>query len=87
MLGFLDDDDVQRILLETHLEFFQFKVMPFGFCKTLAKPCERLTDCVLWWSPYLVYLNDIASFGDYFSRGGANLEKGYDWVHQYGEID
>ena len=44
-------------------------------------------ECVFWWSPYLVYLNGNASFGDYFSRGGANSEKSYDWVHQYGEID
>ena len=49
--------------------------MPFGLCNTPAT-FERLMDRVLqglWWSRYLVYLDDIISFGSTFDSALANL--------------
>ena len=70
----------------THSGLFQFKVMPFGLCNTPAT-FERLMDRVLQglrWSRYLVYLDDIISFGSTFSDALNNLTLIFEKLWSYG---
>ena len=58
-------DASRKAAFVTHEGLFQFRVMPFGMCNTLAT-FERLMDLVLsgmCWLRCLVYLDDVISFG------------------------
>ena len=66
-----------KVAFVTHEGLFQFRVMPFGLCNAPAT-FERLMDrvlCGLRWSLYLVYLDDVISFGVSVSEALIHLEE------------
>ena len=61
----------------TNEGLFQFRVMPFGLCNAPAT-FERLMDrvlCGMRWSRYLVYLDDVISFGKTVPEALMRLEE------------
>ena len=82
----LSQDARIKTAFTTHSGLFQFKVMPFGLCNAPAT-FERLMDRVLQglrWSPYLVYLDDIISFGSTFSDTLDNLTMIFERLRAHG---
>ena len=58
-------DAKRKAAFVTHEGLYQFQVMPFGLCNAPAT-FERLMDrvsCGMHWSRWLVYLDDVISFG------------------------
>ena len=61
----------------TNERLFKFRVMPFGLCNAPAT-FERLMDrvlCGMRWSRFLVYLDDVISFGGYVTEALGRLEQ------------
>ena len=71
-----DPSDKPKTVFCTTEGLFQFKVMPFGLCNTLAT-FQRLMDLVLaglQWSQCLVYLDDVIVLGRSFPGHLQNLQ-------------
>ena len=84
--GFLSDNVQKKTAFVTHSDLFQFKVMPFRLCNVPAT-LEQLMDLVLKglrFSWCLVYLDDIISFGNDFTRTLANVERLFNRLRKYG---
>ena len=81
----LSPDARCKTAFATHSGLFQFKVMPFGLCNAPAT-FEQLMDRVLQglrWSRYLVYLDDIISFGTTFGDALDNLTLIFERLRAY----
>ena len=67
----------RKAVFVTNEGLFQFRVMPFGLCNAPAT-FERLMDrvlCGMRWSRYLVYLDDVISFGGSVMEALGRLEE------------
>ena len=64
------EEDIEKTAFSCHRELFEFVRMPFGSCNTPAtmQPALDILLAHVKWEAFLVYLDDIITFGVEFQR-------------------